>query len=1042
MSDLRDRLQEAVGSSYAIERELGGGGMSRVFLAEETRLGRKVVIKLLPPEMGAGVNVERFEREIRLAAKLQHPHIVPLLTAGASDDLLYYMMPFIQGQSLREQLAKHGELPIRDAVKVLQEVADALAYAHRNGVVHRDIKPDNVLMSEGHAVVTDFGVAKAVSSSTGDSKITSLGVALGTPAYMAPEQAVADPNIDHRADIYALGAMGYEMLTGAPPFMGPNPQSVLSQQVTEVPELVTKHRNMVPESLNSVIMRCLEKKAADRFQTAEDLLPHLEAVMTPSGGLTPTGTQPVAAIDYQAKAGQAHPIRVAGLFALAAVGVLAIVYALVQAIGLPTWVFVGAIGLLAAGLPITLLTGHHERRRALAQATGVHVTTPIGLNRHFTWRKALIGGGVAFVGLGILTAAFMTSRALGIGPAATLMSTGAFGRRDLVILAAFENQTADSTLGSTVTELLRISLSESPVIRIADPARLTESLARMQLPPDTRIDEAVAREIAERESIKAVIAGEVVPLGDGYLVSARMVSATGGMLTAQQATAADAGELVAAVDDLSGKLRERIGESLRTIRRTLPLELVTTGSLRALRLYAQATQAEVAGDDDRAVALLEEAIAEDSLFAMAHRKIGTVLANNSERFGRVREAATRAYELRDRLTELERGYTIAQYHTDVTGRREEALAAYRTILERYPEDHRALNNSGVLYFQLGDDERARDFYQLALDIDSTWSVGFTNLAWEHKNLGDFDLARETLGAMEERFPGNPRIERALGQLAMAERDYARARRHWTNVLESQSGNLAWRADASERLASVAATQGQYREGEQYLADALSALRQREASTQRQITQWEFAKLLVMPDHVVPERFLDVIAPAVMDSLAVPDRQYEFIIEYFALRGDAQRAQQFLRDMERSGYPELGLEMRRAFDRARGWTAIAAGDMEQGLEYLRAGVDGFVCGPCGKGMMAMAHDAAGNADSSLVYWEAYLQTNWGLSNIESWARPAAYRRLGEIYEARGDGEKAVEYYNALVELWEQADPDLQPVVTDLRDRIARLVGEGR
>ena len=564
----------------------------------------------------------------------------------------------------------------------------------------------------------------------------------------------------------------------------------------------------------------------------------------------------------------------------------------------------------------------------------------------------------------------------------------------------------------------------------------------MQLPPDARIDEVVAREIAERESIKAVIAGEVVPLGDGYLVSARMVSATGDMLTAQQVTARDAGELVAAVDDLSGKLRERIGESLRTIRRTLPLELVTTGSLRALRLYAQATQAEVAGDDDRAVALLEEAVVEDSLFAMAHRKIATVLANNSEQIGRARAAATRAYELRDRLTELERGYTIAQYHTDVTGRREEALAAYRTILERYPEDHRALNNSGVLYFQLGDDERARDFYLRALDVDSTWSVGFTNLAWEHKNLGDFDLARQTLDAMEERFPGNPRIERARGQLAMAQRDYAGAQRHLTNVLESQSGNLAWRADASQRLASVAATQGRYREGEQYLADAVSALEQREASTQRLIAQWEFARLLAMLDHVESERFLDVVAPAVMDSLAIPDREYEFIIEYFAFRGDAQRAQQFLRDMERSGYPELGLEMRRDFDRARGWTAIAAGDIEQGLTYLRAGVDGFVCGPCGKGMMAMAHDAAGNADSSLVYWEAYLQTNWGLSSIESWARPAAYRRLGEMYEARGDGEKAVEYYNALVELWAQADPELQPQVADLRNRIARLVGEGR
>ncbi len=185
MTDLLTRLQAAVGDAYRIEKELGCGGMSRVFLAEEVRLGRKVVIKVLPPEMGAGVNVERFEREIQLAAKLQHPHVVPLLTAGSSEDLLYYMMPFIEGESLRAKLAREGELPVGDAVKILKEVVDALAYAHRHGVVHRDIKPDNVLLSEGHATVADFGVAKAVSASTGASNLTSLGVALGTPAYGA-----------------------------------------------------------------------------------------------------------------------------------------------------------------------------------------------------------------------------------------------------------------------------------------------------------------------------------------------------------------------------------------------------------------------------------------------------------------------------------------------------------------------------------------------------------------------------------------------------------------------------------------------------------------------------------------------------------------------------------------------------------------------------------------------------------------------------------------------------------------------------------------
>src|SRR5438046_555840 len=210
---LRERLQAALGDSYHIERELGGGGMSRVFLAQEVHLGRQVVVKVLPPEMAAGVNQERFEREIRLAATLQHPHIVPLLTAGSQGDLLYYIIPHIAGESLRARIAHERELPVGDTVRILRDVCDALAYAHGHGIVHRDVKPDNVLLSGKHALVTDFGVAKAVSSSTGagGGTLTSPAMALATPPSMHPEQAAGDPNVDHRPDVYAVGALGHEL---------------------------------------------------------------------------------------------------------------------------------------------------------------------------------------------------------------------------------------------------------------------------------------------------------------------------------------------------------------------------------------------------------------------------------------------------------------------------------------------------------------------------------------------------------------------------------------------------------------------------------------------------------------------------------------------------------------------------------------------------------------------------------------------------------------------------------------------------------------
>jgi serine/threonine-protein kinase len=288
--ELRDQLQQTLGSAYSLERELTGGGMSRVFVAEDTALGRKVVVKVLPPETAAQVSIARFKREIALAARLQHPHIVPLLSAGESEGLPYFTMPFVEGESLRVRIAKGGELPIAEGLRILREVASALDYAHEQGIVHRDIKPDNVLLSRGSAMVTDFGVAKALSESSNaeQGKVTSLGVALGTPAYMSPEQATAAPNIDARADIYALGVLAYELFAGRPPFAGRSPQATLAAQVTEAPEQIAKLRTSLPPGLSSLIMRCLEKTPADRPQSAADVVHALDAITTPSGGTQPT----------------------------------------------------------------------------------------------------------------------------------------------------------------------------------------------------------------------------------------------------------------------------------------------------------------------------------------------------------------------------------------------------------------------------------------------------------------------------------------------------------------------------------------------------------------------------------------------------------------------------------------------------------------------------------------------------------------------------------------------------------------------------------
>ena len=273
---LTSHLRRSLGATHVIERELGGGGMSRVFLAEEVRLRRRVVIKVLSEELAATLSTERFEREIQMAARLQHPNIVPLLTAGDIDDLLYYTMPFVEGESLRERITRETRLSVPDALRIASEVMDALACAHRLGVVHRDIKPENILLSAGHAMVADFGIAKAISSSktsTGnpdDAGLTQLGMSLGTPAYMSPEQAAGESDLDGRSDIYSTGCVLYEMLTGRQPFTGPSAAAIIAKRFMETPARVRASNPSISVVVDDAVMRAMAREPGDRFATAEE----------------------------------------------------------------------------------------------------------------------------------------------------------------------------------------------------------------------------------------------------------------------------------------------------------------------------------------------------------------------------------------------------------------------------------------------------------------------------------------------------------------------------------------------------------------------------------------------------------------------------------------------------------------------------------------------------------------------------------------------------------------------------------------------------
>jgi tetratricopeptide (TPR) repeat protein/tRNA A-37 threonylcarbamoyl transferase component Bud32 len=1049
MAELSDRLHAALGDNYRILRELGGGGMSRVFLAEEVRLGRRVVIKVLPPDMAAGVNAERFEREIQLAASLQHPHIVQLLTAGANADLAYYVMPFIDGESLRAKLAREGALPMGEVLRILHNVVDALAYSHNHGVVHRDIKPDNVMLSGKHALVTDFGVAKAVSASSGDghTNLTSLGIALGTPAYMAPEQAAADPRVDQRADIYAVGAMAYEMLCGRTPFVAPTPQGMLAAHIAEKPEPPVRYRNTIPPAMNELVLRCLEKNPADRIQTADEIAAQLTAMGTPTGGTTPISTEPISTArqDAQAAVRRYAPGRVAGLFLFASAVVVGLAFGLTRVFDLPDWIWHGAAVAMAIGLPIIAYTGRVERKRAVQMTMGTLRFEPEPAHHGwFTWRRTIVGGWMALGLVALLGAGFLVSRKMGVGPGSTLMSAGVLAAQDRIILVEFENRTSDPTLGASVTEALRIDLGQSNVMRLVETGDLQAALQRMGKPADAQVDQALATDLARREGIKAIITGEITSLGSGYSLAARVINAnTGVTLVPIRETASDASQLISAVDKLSKALREKVGESLGRIRSSQRLEQVTTSSFEALRLYTEATEKHGNGDSEGAIPLLRQAVAVDSTFAMAWRKLAVVLPQALPGSGEeAMNAAKRAYQYRDRLPPVERGLTEAYYHEIVTEDDEKVEAAYRAALAADPDEPTALNNLGL---KLNSQGRAADAEVLLRHLVATSQIqsGLLNLAQSLSLQGKDSASDSVLAELRRRNPASPRADDMVRARAYMQRDFQAADSLLRDPTRIQPTAPADRVNEQWERLGLATAMGRLDEADRVGADLANTM----ASVGQQGTVLYLHSLPAVQNAYFLGQWKELatfadsaFSPAVVATLPESQRGYMGLAETYAIAGRPADVERLHADWTR----ERPVERRSVADSIY-WAALAARsegrwrDAAMAYDAHRVKVR---CPNCDLVDAAQVWELAGEPDSALGRYELSVTLPDARSggNEVPYTLGPVYRHLGEMYEARGDRTKALKYYGDFVDLWRDADPVLQPQVKEARARMAGLAGE--
>ena len=977
-ASFQEHLELALGDEFSVVRELGGGGMSRVFLATEIALGRQVVIKVLTPELAAGVNRERFRREVQLAAGLQHPMIVPLLSAGEAEGLLWYTMPFVAGESLRERIQR-GVMSGRDALPVLADVARALGAAHRKGIVHRDIKPGNILLHEQHAVVADFGVAKAltaaVSTSTG---LTTAGLAVGTPAYMSPEQAAGDATVDSRADIYALGCVAYEMLSGKPPFTDPSAARMLVAQVSQAP--VPLHQVApVKAGLAAVVMRCLEKDPDLRWPTADSLADAFEQQRFASDP-TPLPPEPVM---------------------------------------LPRVATPSAAPVVPSG------------------------ATPAS-------RKRVLGGGAALA-VAIAVAIAITSG--GDGP----KSLDAFAAPQTVIVADVENRTADSTLGDLLSEALRTELQQSRLVTVMTPGATVAALQRMQKPAESRLSATLAREIAVREGVPVVVSGRIQKVGNTYLLRAALLSPSDGAEESPvQETAASDDELIAAIGRLARRTREKLGESNTALTALPPMERVTTTSLDALRKYTEALRVgdglHQDGNAEREIVLLEEAVRLDSTFAMAWRRLGVrLLAGKYEypgaRTGRATAALTRAYELRDRLSPVERGLTEAAYFTEVKRDGARAMAAYQAILIEQPANRIALNNLASNALQDGMFERVREYGARYVAADSSNLQAWPWLIWGAYGTGRVDEARAARARMRQRFTA-PENVAELDELDL----------NWLGVERD------WPALEKMARARLAAANG-FGAGDRALHALIAALSMRgkleaaweanDAVGARRLASRDSAQLRTWRGDSARQRYFDRawfardtsdVAAAIanyrrvsgVDGWRMMDRPgVNLMLDYIAA-GDPITArarftayQQAARRENGNGtLPIVDSPLMRSFE---GELLLAEGRPQAALRLLTPVMaDAQALPQKATWVIGMAFAANGEHSAARTWLAPFVDAS---DPRHSWADAAARMRAHQVLcDIADTPAQRTQACGALMKLWKDADPLLQPIVARARARL--------
>ncbi|MGH9873476.1 MAG: protein kinase domain-containing protein [Pyrinomonadaceae bacterium] len=965
---------------YEIRSKIGAGGMGEVYLAVDTELDRTVAIKILPASLAADdQRLQRFIQEAKAASALNHPHILTIYEVGSLGDSRFIATEFIDGDTLRPHIG--AGMKLAEVLEIAMQTCSALSAAHAAGIIHRDIKPENIMVRrDGYIKVVDFGLAKLTEpkGSTTDTEAptkamvnTGAGTVMGTANYMSPEQAKGT-HVDKRTDLWSLGAVLYEMVTGHLPFAGETPTETISLILQKEPAPLVRYAHDVPDELERIAQKALTKDREERYQTAKDMFVDLRHLKR--------------RLEVDAEIDRTVPPELR---------------AAVSTGGVPA----GSTA-SGAGAGTAVASTQHG-----GPSSAEYIATEI---RRHKKGAALIA---ALFIVAVAVAAFVYfSR-----------KTAALTEKDTVLLADFVNTTGEPVFDGTLKQALAVQLGQSPFLNIYPDERVNETLRFMGRPPNERITKDVAKEICERQGLKAMIVGSIASLGSHYVITLEAINAHAGDAIAREQTEAENKEQVLkALGTAASQLREKLGESLSSIKEfDAPIEQATTSSLEALKAFSQGNDQRVTGGQPEAIPFYKRAIELDPNFALAYARLA-VIYNNNFQTELAAEYSQKAYDLRDRVSERERYYISEKYHSYVTGDREEATTVLKAWVQSYPNDYIPHNNLAVNYYLLGQFEDSLKESREALRLSPNNATAQSNYVEGFIRLNRFDEARQVLEQTLGKNPDRTIYHIYSFELAFLLDDQATIKKdlEWFEKRPAQS-------EIFYSQAGIASFYGQWHKAENFNRRAIELM----VSQERKENAAQFEVGASFTAAVLGK--CQQAKEAVARGVALSRGRINLAGAAFTLAYCNDAAAQPMLDELLKRYPKDTITIAISAPITRVAMEMNRGNYVQAIELLRS---------------ASRFELGGVTGFSITYLrgQIYLRQKFGKEaaaefqkildhrGVESTSPlyPLAHLGLARAAVLNGDTAKARQEYQDFLALWKDADADL-PILIEAKKEYEQL-----